>query len=73
MWRNDFDKPTNIEHSKKSAGADYIPLPAAEKHETADNRQQYDSFSHPGINMDYTRSSRLLDTEGVCIKVGYEF
>lgn len=33
----------------------------------------FDSFTHPGINMDYTRSSRLLETEGVSIKLGYEF
>lgn len=30
-------------------------------------------FSHPGVDMDYTRSSRKLGSEGVSIKVGYEF
>ena len=35
--------------------------------------ETFDKFTHPGINMDYTRSSRLLDTEGISIKVGYEF
>lgn len=35
--------------------------------------ETFDKFTHPGLNMDYTRSSRLLDTEGISIKVGYEF
>ena len=35
--------------------------------------ETFDSFTHPGINMNYTRSSRLLDTEGISIKLGYEF
>lgn len=35
--------------------------------------ETFDRFTNPGINMDYTRSSRLLDTEGISIKVGYEF
>ena len=35
--------------------------------------ETFDRFTNPGINMNYTRSSRLLDTEGISIKVGYEF
>lgn len=30
-------------------------------------------FISPGLNMNYTRSNRLLDAEGVSIKIGYEF
>lgn len=33
----------------------------------------FDKFTHPGMNMDYTRSSRNLDSEGISIKIGYEF
>lgn len=35
--------------------------------------ETFDSFTNPGINMDYSRSARMLDTEGVSVKVGYEF
>lgn len=35
--------------------------------------ETFDRFTHPGVNMDYSRSSRLLDTEGISIKLGYEF
>ena len=35
--------------------------------------ETFNRFTNPGINMDYTRSSRLLDMEGISIKVGYEF
>lgn len=35
--------------------------------------ETFDQFTHPGVNMDYSRSSRLLDTEGISIKLGYEF
>lgn len=35
--------------------------------------ETFDKFTHPGLNMDYSRSSRLLDTEGISIKIGYEF
>lgn len=33
----------------------------------------FDRFIFPGINMDYTRNSRILNTEGISIKLGYEF
>ena len=35
--------------------------------------ETFDKFTHPGMNMDYTRSSRKLDSEGISIKIGYEF
>lgn len=35
--------------------------------------ETFDRFTHPGVDMDYTRSSRKLDSEGICIKIGYEF
>ena len=35
--------------------------------------ETFDHFTHPSYNMDYTRSSRKLDSEGISIKIGYEF
>lgn len=35
--------------------------------------ETFGRFTHPGYDMDYTRNSRMLDSEGVSIKVGYEF
>lgn len=35
--------------------------------------QTFDRFTNPGHNMNYTRSGRLLDCEGISIKISYEF
>lgn len=35
--------------------------------------ETFDRFSNPGHNMNYSRSGRKLDCEGVTVKVGFEF
>ncbi len=35
--------------------------------------QTFDRFTNSGHNMNYTRSPRKLDCEGISIKLGYEF